>query len=94
MTIESILDYVNNTSYNTNIGILRNKLDIYTSNLQQNGGSSGGNVRTVNNILPDESGNIALTYASLNDKPFGDAIAERIEILPRTTFTLERAGDG
>lgn len=64
MNSQEIVDYVMNTPYNTNPTILKQMIEA-------NGGSSGGGtVNSINNILPDEHGNVEIGWNNLTDKPF------------------------
>lgn len=71
MSIENIIDYVNETPHNTNIGILRNKLELYDKEITK------GNVKSVNGILPDEQGSVTIAYDDLENKPFGEEVIEK-----------------
>lgn len=64
--MEKIIDYVNETPYNTNIGILKDKLRKYSNELMNNA------VKSVNGMPPDEQGNVDVV-ADWNDmvnRPF------------------------
>lgn len=72
MSQQKLFDYVMNTPHNTNPAILKQMID----EAGGTGSGDGGTVNSVNNILPDEHGNVEIGWNDLNDKPFGEETAD------------------
>lgn len=88
--MEKIIDYVNETPYNTNIGILKDKLRKYSNELMNNA------VKSVNGVTPDEQGNVEIDipegfsgeWDDLEGKPFGEEVVKTYVIEPVTPTPL------
>lgn len=73
MDSQKIVDYVMNTPHNTNSTILKQMIE------ESNGaGSSSGTVNSINDILPDERGNVEIGWNDLADKPLKTETSEMV----------------